>query len=40
MEENARGMMRWLVFSRTVRSSGYLLDPVTMILQKRNGDIS
>jgi hypothetical protein len=40
MEANASGIMCWLVFSNTLRSSAYLLEPVTTILQNRKGDIS
>lgn len=40
IDENASGVMSCAVRSRTVGSSVYLLDPVTMIAQKRNGDKS
>jgi hypothetical protein len=40
MEENASWITYWLVFSRTVGSSEYRRDPVTMMAQKRNGDSS
>jgi hypothetical protein len=40
MEENARGVMSWLVLSRIVGSSVYRLDPVTMMLQNRKGEVS
>lgn len=40
IEEKASGVISWLVLSRIAVSSVYLLDPVTMMLQKRNGEIS
>jgi hypothetical protein len=40
MEENASGVISWLILSSMVGSSGYLLDPVTTMLQKRKGEMS
>jgi len=40
IEEKARGVISWLDLSRTFGSSAYRLDPITMMVQNKNGDKS
>jgi hypothetical protein len=40
IEENAKGVINWLVLSRMVGSFLYRRDPVTMMLQNRKGESS